>query len=476
MVRSWVFFLSLVVPLSAMGAGFSHLSQLSAEGFDIGAQARLLDDGEVLGEIDPERQLSPASVSKVYMAAAALERWGPQHHFTSRLLSAADVDDQGHLQGDLVLEGGGDPGLTSRDLWRMVQSLHHHGIRRIDGRLVISQWRFGPVACLTQDRCDSRTRSGNSYSAQLSSAGVNHGNWCVDVMPGARAGERARIVSCSSRAPLVRVENQVDTGGASSATELYAERVTNGEGDRMVLRGTIAADETSRTVRRSSADAADQTAQTLLALIEQTGITVNGGYATSQTPPPETARVLASHDSAPLQELLLRTLNYSNNFMADVLAMNLVDNPQADLSQAGNALESFVSRLDGHGPVTLHSGSGLTPENRTSAAGVNTLLDYMYHQASLFPSFVASLQSPVNGVMRMIRRGSDTFQSNVMLKTGTLNQPFAVRSVAGYFRTEQGRWGAFSVLVNGSSTTPYLNWTKVLEPLTKDLTAMIVSH
>ena len=78
--------------------------------------------------------------------------------------------------------------------------------------------------------------------------------------------------------------------------------------------------------------------------------------------------------------------------------------------------------------------------------------------------------------MRFIRRGSETFQHNVMLKTGTLNQPFAVRAVAGYFRTESGRWGVFSVLVNGGSRTPYLNWTKVLEPLAQDLDTMIRAH
>jgi D-alanyl-D-alanine carboxypeptidase/D-alanyl-D-alanine-endopeptidase (penicillin-binding protein 4) len=100
----------------------------------------------------------------------------------------------------------------------------------------------------------------------------------------------------------------------------------------------------------------------------------------------------------------------------------------------------------------------------------------MYHQSSLFPSFVAALQSPENGVMTFTRRGPESFQHNVMMKTGTLNEPYAVRAAAGYFRTATGRWGVFSVLVNGSSTTPYLNWTKVLEPLAVDLDAMITAH
>jgi D-alanyl-D-alanine carboxypeptidase/D-alanyl-D-alanine-endopeptidase (penicillin-binding protein 4) len=104
------------------------------------------------------------------------------------------------------------------------------------------------------------------------------------------------------------------------------------------------------------------------------------------------------------------------------------------------------------------------------------MLEDMFRQSSLFPSFVAAFQSPANGVMRFIRRGSSTFQNNVMIKTGTLNQPFAVRAAAGYFRTAQGRWGVFSVMVNGNGSTPYLSWTEVLDPLSQDLEAMMLAN
>ena len=132
--------------------------------------------------------------------------------------------------------------------------------------------------------------------------------------------------------------------------------------------------------------------------------------------------------------------------------------------------------MPGHGPINLLSGSGLTTENRTSAQGVNALLEAMYQRPALFPTFVAGLQLPENGPMRFIRRGDPLFQSRVMLKTGTLNQPYSVRSIGGYFRTLEGRWGSFSVLVNGTSQTPYLPWSQVLDPLSKDLAAMIRAY
>ncbi|MBT2773834.1 D-alanyl-D-alanine carboxypeptidase/D-alanyl-D-alanine-endopeptidase [Halomonas sp. ISL-60] len=464
---------------SSLFADFSRLGQLQNKGFSISAEARLLDANAganaLLGSITPDRQLSPASVTKAYLSAAALNRFGPQHRFTSQLVSSASVDN-GVLRGDLVFEGGGDPGLTTENLWRLVQRLHLAGVREVDGALVVSQWRFGAVDCITTDRCNALNRVANAYSAPLSSAGVNFGSWCVNVAPAASAGAPAQVGLCDSQTSLLTIDNQVVTRPANSGTEISAERITDERGDVMRLTGQISTNATARDVYRGAGDAAETTAQVLMGMLNQAGIQVREPWRVSSSQPPSNAQRLAAVDSQPLQELLLRIMNYSNNYMADVLALDLVEIPQAQLRQAGQAIENYAQSLPGHGPLTLYSGSGLTTENRTSAQGVNVMLEDMFRQSSLFPSFVAAFQSPANGVMRFIRRGSPTFQNNVMIKTGTLNQPFAVRAAAGYFRTAQGRWGVFSVMVNGNSSTPYLSWSEVLDPLSLDLEAMILAN
>ncbi|MGS2744791.1 D-alanyl-D-alanine carboxypeptidase/D-alanyl-D-alanine endopeptidase [Halomonas sp. LS-001] len=458
-------------------ADFSRLGQLQQKGFVISAEARLLDGSKTtLGSINPQELRSPASVTKAYLAAAALSRFGPQHRFTSRLVSLAEMNSNGVLPGDLIFDGGGDPGLTSEDLWRLVQRLRQAGVREIRGGLVVNQWRFGPVECLTTDRCNARTRVGNSYSAPLSSAGVNFGSWCVNVAPANSAGQSATITHCDGPTSMTRIENNVTTKPDNSGTELSAVRVTDAAGDVMRISGQISTNAMARDIYRGASDSAQQTAQTLNAMLIQAGITLTDAPRVSAERPPQWANTLAAVDGKPLQELLLRTMNYSNNYMADVMALNLVETPRAQLRQAGQALEAFAASLPGHGPATFESGSGLTTSNRTSAHGVNVMLESMFHETALFPSFVAAFQSPVNGVMRFIRRGSDTFQNNVMIKTGTLNQPFAVRAAAGYFRTSSGRWGVFSVMVNGNANTPYLSWSDVLTPLTQDLDGMILRN
>ncbi|GKW48287.1 D-alanyl-D-alanine carboxypeptidase/D-alanyl-D-alanine endopeptidase [Halomonas sp. NCCP-2165] len=478
MLRSLVLFCALLLPLPALADGFTHLAGLVERGFAVGAEARLLGDGaapgESLGAIEPRRQLSPASVSKAYLAAAALSEWGPQHRFTTRLVTPGRVDREGVLDGDLILEGSGDPGLVAEDLWKLVQGLRQRGVTAIRGDLLVSQWRFGPVACVTTDRCQSRRRAANAYSAQLSAAGVNHGSWCLSIRPGA-VGEPARALSCDTAEPLLPLDNRIDTVAAGGGTEFSVERAGEAGSEQLILRGRIAADAAPRNVHRASADPAWQTAQTLGALLAQAGITVDGAPRVTREPPPVEVATLSAVEGRSLQELLLGVMHYSNNYMADVLTLGLAEGSQ-DLPAAGGALAGFAEALPNHGPLTLDSGSGLTTTNRTTAAGVNVLLEHMYRRPALFPAFVAGLQSPATGVMRFIRRGGDTFQHHVMLKTGTLNQPFAVRAAAGYFRTASGRWGVFSVLVNGNGTTPYLSWPEVLDPLARDLEAMIQSR
>lgn len=464
------------MPLVALANGFSQVARLAERGFVIGAQAKLLDSGEIVGELNPNRLLTPASVSKLYISAAALDRWGPQHRFSTRLLSLGDIDTRGVLHGDLVLEGGGDPALASEDLWRLIQRLRQRGVTRIDGQLVVSQWRFGPVDCLTADRCRALTRSDNAYSALLSSAAINYGSWCINVLPGSRIGGVAEILSCDTVEPTTHIENRVTTVAPGGRTALSAERTTNAEGDALSLGGQIAIDAQPQAIYRASSDPAAQTAKTLQYMLQRAGISIRDGVAVSNTPPPIEARQLAAVDGQPLQELLLRMLNYSNNFMADILGLNLVETPRSTLLQASGEIERFAQGLYGHGPLNLLSGSGLTTQNRTSASGVIALLESMYQRSELFPAFVSGLQLPINGPMHFIQRGSHTFQSRVMLKTGTLNQPIAVRALGGYFRTMDGRWGAFSVLVNGTYGTPYLNWSEVLDPVSRDLTAMIEAH
>ena len=79
-----------------------------------GSCVSVAEHGRVLYAYRQEDPLVPASAQKLLTALAALEVFGPDHVFTTRVVTrVAPVD--GKIEGDIWLVGGGDPLLMTAD-------------------------------------------------------------------------------------------------------------------------------------------------------------------------------------------------------------------------------------------------------------------------------------------------------------------------------------------------------------------------
>lgn len=92
--------------------------------------------GRVLETVRPVLALPPASVAKAITALYALDTLGPGYRFHTRLLALGPLE-KGIVRGDLVLAGGGDPVLTTRDLADIAEQLKATGLREVAGRFII---------------------------------------------------------------------------------------------------------------------------------------------------------------------------------------------------------------------------------------------------------------------------------------------------------------------------------------------------
>ena len=99
-----------------------------------------LATGAVLEQLNADNAFLPASVAKAPTMVYALDALGPGHRFETRLLAAGPVQG-GVLQGDLILQGGGDPELDSARLFDLARGLSSAGITRISGRFLLDQSR-----------------------------------------------------------------------------------------------------------------------------------------------------------------------------------------------------------------------------------------------------------------------------------------------------------------------------------------------
>jgi D-alanyl-D-alanine carboxypeptidase/D-alanyl-D-alanine-endopeptidase (penicillin-binding protein 4) len=472
----------------ATAADFPALAALEAHGARVSAMAVDLDSGKVIWQRDPRSRLTPASVSKLYTAAAALNRWGPNHHFTTRLLRDGKIRN-GILHGNLIFLGAGDPSLDDRDLWSLVQQLRAQGIQRIDGHLEINQSLFGSVSCSAKDRCKAQTATDHAYDAPLSAAGVDFATWCVAVWPAEQVGRPANVTWCQVPVPSVRLNGQVATVAGKRREAVVVSRRTRGDDDRLFVSGHIPLGSDPTRIYRSVSDPAQQTGTFLQALLENVGIEMTGGFAVSDRPPPATAQTLATAEGLPLSDQLFRMMTYSNNYMADMLALDLVayGDPAGPvtLDAAGQHLQELAKaaarRMRDHitvgdGSPTFHSGSGLTVDNALSAADIVALLSDIYHRSDLFPPFLGVLSVPRYSPMHMLNHGNPDWLSRLSVKTGSLNDPYSVMALAGYYRTSRGGWRAFAAIINGSDRWRHVPFADALAAIRKDVTVLLKSQ
>ena len=94
------------------------------------------EDGTVLASEAADRAVHPASVTKIATSLALLQRLGPDHRFTTRLLATGPIE-AGILRGDLVVDAGNDPFLVDEGAALILRRLHALGIRSVAGGLVV---------------------------------------------------------------------------------------------------------------------------------------------------------------------------------------------------------------------------------------------------------------------------------------------------------------------------------------------------
>jgi D-alanyl-D-alanine carboxypeptidase/D-alanyl-D-alanine-endopeptidase (penicillin-binding protein 4) len=112
---------------------------------DLGAAARAIlgadqgvyvegAGGEILLAQAARRPVHPASVSKVPTTLALVHRLGPDYRFTTTFSAAGAVHD-GLLDGDLIVNGGGDPYFVDENALLVAARLNQLGVHRIAGAL-----------------------------------------------------------------------------------------------------------------------------------------------------------------------------------------------------------------------------------------------------------------------------------------------------------------------------------------------------
>jgi D-alanyl-D-alanine carboxypeptidase/D-alanyl-D-alanine-endopeptidase (penicillin-binding protein 4) len=90
-----------------------------------------------LVENHQDTPVSAASLTKVATTLASIDKWDLNHRFETRIYAIGTVTN-GVLQGDLLIEGGGDPLFVWEEAIALGNALNQLGIKQVTGDLIIT--------------------------------------------------------------------------------------------------------------------------------------------------------------------------------------------------------------------------------------------------------------------------------------------------------------------------------------------------
>lgn len=415
-----------------------HLLVLDAQGVPGRTTARLRHRADVAA--------NPASVMKLVTTYAALDLLGPSFTWTTPVWIDGRVDGD-VLRGNLHIRGQGDPKLVIERIWLLLRRVQALGVRQIEGDIVLDRSAFA-LTDTSPGQFDGEPY--RPYNAAPDALLLNFKSLIVTFRPD--AGQQRATLAVEPTLAGVTLPASVPLRSGECGDWRGGLRPDFSDPARLVFNGTYPASCGERIWPLAYADPASYAPRLLTALWRELGGSLSGQVRFG--PAPAAGTPWLEFASPPLADVVRDINKYSNNVMAQQVFLTLGQEPQrrSDGSRAAAVgfdaarevvLRWWHERWPDTPPPVLDNGSGLSRQERISAAALGRMLQSAY-QSPVMPELMSSL--PVAGVDGTLRRSrARTPAGSAHLKTGSLRD---VTALAGYVLGRSGRRYVLVALVN----------------------------
>ena len=411
-----------------------------------------VQSGQVIASYNEQQGIVPASSLKLVTTATALSILGKDYKYKTVVEHSGQIDPNGILNGSLYIKGYGDPTLGAdflesassleETLDLLALAVQRAGITQIRGQIIGD-------ATVYESAANGRTWQwedmGNYYGAGVWALNFHENLHYLNFQQERSLGRRPEIASVEPDVPGLRFNNELKTGPANSGDQAYIFGAPY-QYERYI-RGTIPAGSGLFTIKGSIPNPPLWSAQLLAKRLRSIGIESAGAGSMISAPPSGVRKVLYTHYSPPLYEIVDRANGKSVNLYCEAMLKSIgYTKGKKGSTDAGlKKLQSYwASQGVNFSGVQIIDGSGLSEGNRVTASFMAQFLTVMAKK-STFDTFLQSI--PVagrSGSMKSRLKGTAA-EGRLSAKSGTLE---GVRAFAGYARRPNGQLLAYAVIAN----------------------------
>jgi serine-type D-Ala-D-Ala carboxypeptidase/endopeptidase (penicillin-binding protein 4) len=416
-----------------------------------GVVIQSLETGEYFYKRNEDKFFIPASNMKLFTSAAGLLLLGEDYRFSTNLLTDGYLDGS-ILEGNLIIQGRGDPTISGRfyndDVYAVysawADSLITMGIDEIRGNIIGDDNLFDDLGLGRGWSWDYE-----SYWYAAPSGAISLNDNCVDlILRYDRTSDIINLITYPESNYIV-INNEVRLVPADSITDIsvYRERGSN----VVTVYGTFSRKIDSLKTYVTVNNPTQYAMVVLHEVLTKKGIAVRG-YPVDIDDFGDTLNYPVLHHlftyySPDMKEIVKVINKGSHNFYAEQV-LKTIGLEIEGLGTVKNGIEACkeIFMEIGLNPenIVMADGSGLSHHNMTTPRQLTTLLKFLYN-SNLFTSFYNSL--PISGVDGTLgnRMKNTRAQKMVRAKTGYIR---AARSLSGFTQTGDNEPIVFSMICN----------------------------
>lgn len=410
---------------------------------------RDLKTGRNLVSFNEKKAMISASLMKLVTTATALEILGPDYRFSTRFWITGSIQN-GTLQGDIVIEGLGDPTLGSKYfdarrptavLQKIEAFLRKEGINEISGKILIFEGCFDPFRYPSKRLWEDM---GNYYGAPPSGLSWRDNSFEVALQSSNNIGSVCEVVSVS---PWVRnlAFRSFVTSASHNKDSAYIYGVPGQP--EWQIRGSIPVGRNHFTIKGALPEPGLSLGYEVSEIIHQVKNIPVAFIAHDDWR--HSARQIGEIKSPLLSEIVKETNRKSINLFADHLLLTLGSTNDDSITSVWDKglweIERFWNRRIDNAYISIEDGSGLSPLNKISSSFLVKMLEYIYKEGTNFKEFQNSLsQSGYTGTLKYMWR-QPGLKGKIYGKSGSMQD---VIGYAGYYFPDQGNPLVFSIIIN----------------------------